>query len=228
MLTRRPLSNAVLVGIVLFSALRVWAHRPYERMAGTFERSDGEAISIVRHYVDGIFFADPVSIKFRLPDGTEVAKTPYVFDSIVRHVPTGVEIYHFPTTWIPVASRVEFFDGYELKGITSSRRLVSPFVHFADHWIAYLVALGFAVFFEALYSAFRAMPTRGWYGPIRALGFAVVGLAMGLYVYGILVFEPVSPLVLLGCVSVYKALFRFIRRKRIALVHPKQTRPTRS
>src|SRR5262245_40650713 len=108
---------------LLLSTFPAFAHRPYERGAGTFERADGEVISIVRHYVDGIIAADPVSIQFRLPDGTKLAHTLHVFDAVVRPLGSGVEVYQFRSTWLPVASRVESFDGYELKDITSARQL---------------------------------------------------------------------------------------------------------
>src|ERR1044072_9042576 len=66
----------MLICLVVSPASSAFAHRPYERAVGTFERNDRTTISIVRHYVDGIVAADPVSIQFRLPGGTEVAKTP--------------------------------------------------------------------------------------------------------------------------------------------------------
>jgi hypothetical protein len=109
---------------------------------GTFQRADGTAISIVRHHVDGIIAADPISIQFRLPDGAEVAHTPHIFDAVVRPVKSGVEVYQFRTTWLPIASRVDLFDGYQLKEITSSRRASSLIVHFTGHWVGYVIAGG--------------------------------------------------------------------------------------
>jgi hypothetical protein len=205
--------SAYLSYLILLPAFPALAHPPYERVAGTFSRPDGITISIVRHYVDGIIAADPVSIHFRLPDGTDVAHTPHTFDAITRSVPSGVEIYQFPTTWLPVASRVDKFDGYGLKEITTSKRPASPFVHFADHWLAYLVATGLAAFFTALYSALRIMPRHGWRGVMRTAGLVFVMLAAGLLAYDIMIFEPVSPFVLIGCWGILTALYRFIRKK---------------
>jgi hypothetical protein len=162
---------------VLLAATTAFAHRPYERVAGTFQRADGTVISIVRHHVDGIIAADPVSIRFRLPDGTEVMHTPYIFDAIARPVTSGIEIYQFRTTWLPIASRVDLFDGYQLKDITSSRRANSLVVHFAGHWVGYLVAGGFAALFVALYFGLRAMPKRGSRAALRRLGITLVGVA---------------------------------------------------
>jgi hypothetical protein len=209
---------ACLVCVILLPAFPAFAHPPYERVSGTFQRVDGTPISIVRHHVDGIIAADPVSIQFRLPDGAGLAHTPHVFDAVVRSVPFGVEIYQFRTTWLPFASRVDSFDGYELKDITSSRRARSFLVHFTGHWVGYLVTGGLAAVFVALYFALRSMPKRGWRAALRWLGFAFVGVAGFLFAYYILVFEPVSPLVLGGCGSIVWALIRVIPRKRHATV----------
>ena len=194
------------------------AHRPYDRPAGTFEREDGTAISIVRHYVDGIFFADPVSIQFRLPNGTNVAQTPYFFDAGVRTVPSAVEVYQFPSTWVPIASRVDRFDGQELHSITNERRLVSLYVHVSGHWVAYLVIVGLGVFFVTIYSALRAIPKQGWQFALRWIGFGLVGFAGSLCAYDVLVFEPVSPLILAIVAAAFIAVLKLVRRKRHATV----------
>jgi hypothetical protein len=202
-----------LVCVILLGAFPALAHRPYENVAGTFQRGDGTVISIVRHRVDGIFFADPVSIQFRLPDGTQLAQTPHIFDAVVRPVPSAVEVYQFRTTWLPIASRVDVFDGYDLKDITANRRLISPLFHFVGHWVAYLVAVGFGMIFAGLYSALRAMPKQSGWAVLRWFGFALVGAAGCFYAYDILVFEPVSPLILAGCGVIFVALFHFFRKK---------------
>jgi hypothetical protein len=208
----------VLICGVLLLARSSFAHRPYERVAGTFQRTDGTAISIVRHHVDGIIAADPVSIQLRLPDGTEIAHTTHIFDIVVRPVASGVEIYQFRTTWLPVASRVDSFDGYELKDITSSRRGRSLLVHFAGHWVGYLVAVGFAALFVVLYLGLRAMPKRGWRAALRWVGFAFISFAAFIFAYDVLVFQPLSPLVLASCVAICAALYSFIRRRKHATV----------
>ena len=194
------------------------AHRPYDRPAGTFAREDGTAISIVRHYVDGIFFADPVSVQFRLPNGTNVAQTPYIFDAVVQTAPSSVEVYQFPSTWVPLASRVDRFDGQELHDITTERRLNSLFVHFSGHWIAYLVIVGLGAFFAAIYSALRAIPKQGWRLALRWIGFGFAGFAGSLCAYDILVFEPVSPLILAFVAAVSMVVLKLVRRKRHATV----------
>jgi hypothetical protein len=207
---------ACLICGTLIAATPAFAHRPYERVAGSFQRADGTDISFVRHHVDGVIAADPVSIQFRLPDGAEVAHTPHIFDAVVRPVTSGVEIYQFRTTWLPIASRVDLFDGYELKDITSSRRATSVIVHFTGHWIGYLVAGGFVVFLVALYFGLHAMPKRGWRTVLRRFGFAFVGVAGFFLAYDILVFEPLSPLVLGGSGTMVWVIIRVIRRKRHA------------
>lgn len=193
------LCRLILHGVILLRAIPVWAHPPHERVTGTFQRADGTPISIVQRRVDGIFFADPVSVCFRLTNGTELAHTPLVQDAVVRSLPEAVEIYQFQSTWLPVAGRVESFDGYQLTDLTSSRQVSSLFVHFAAHWVAYLVTLGLGLLFLGLHRSLRAIPNRGWRAATRRVGLTVVEIASGLYAYEILFFEPISPLVLVGC-----------------------------
>jgi hypothetical protein len=210
-------SSTLLVCLVLLSTTPALAHRPYERVAGTFQRADGTSISIVRHWVDGILGADPVSIQFRLPDGAEIARTRHIFDAVVQPVGSGVEVYQFRTTWLPVASRVDGFDGYRLTDITSSRRARSIAVHFVGHWVGYLVTGGLAAFLGVLWNALRSMPNRGWRAAFRWVGFAFVGFAGFFFVYDLLVFEAVSPPVLGACGVIVWALVRLIRSKRQAI-----------
>ncbi|MBL9176392.1 MAG: hypothetical protein JNL10_22805 [Verrucomicrobiales bacterium] len=191
--------STILVGwIFLIPTFSAWAHRPYERVAGTFQRADGTSISVVRHHVDGIIASDPVSIQFRLPEGVEIARTPHVFDAVLRSVPSGTEVYQYRNTWFPVASRVDFFDGYRLTDITSERRLPSAVVHFADHWGAYGVVVACGGILVALYRGLRSMRYRGWPSWIQWMGNAA--LAVAVYSFGFLVLfnSPVSPLVICG------------------------------
>jgi hypothetical protein len=204
------------MSMVLLTTWPAFAHRPYDRAAGTFKRPDGKTVSIVRHYVDGIFFADPVSIQFRLPDGTNVASTHFVCDAVVRAVPAAVEVFQFSSTWVPIAGRVDRFDGYALQDITSERRFISPWVHLAGHWVEYLVVFGVGMIFVALLLALRRIPNRGWRIALRWIGFALVGLAGSFFACGILVFEPVSPLILALAGVVFMAAFGFIRKRRHA------------
>lgn len=158
--------------------------------------------------MDGIVAEDPVSIQFRLPDGSEVARTPPVSDAIVRPATSGVEIYQFRTHWLPVASRVDLFDGYQLTEITSDRRATSSIVHFAEHWTGYLIVGGIAVILAALHFGLCAMPEHGWYAAVRRAGLVFVAVAGFLLAYVILMFLPLSPLVLGGGGAMVWALVR--------------------
>jgi len=66
-------------------------------------------------------------------------------------------------------------------------------------------------------SALRAIPKQGWRLALRWIGFGLVGF-MGSLFYDILVFEPVSPLILAFVAAVVMAVLNFIGRKRHALV----------
>lgn len=209
----RVLGRSVcLASILLLATVTARAHRPYEHRAGTFKRDDGQIITIVRHRVDGIIAADPVSIQFRLPDGTEIAHTPHVFDAVVRRTPLLVEVYQFRTTFFPVASRVDVFDGYSLKDITSRRRAESPLVHFSGHWVGYLLVCAIGGALWAFSIGLRAIPNRGWRTVPRFLGQALVVLLSVLFAYDVMVFEPVSPLIILLCVVTIAAGYRWVHK----------------
>ena len=201
------------VGIFLLSLCQAFAHRPYERAAGTFQRADGISIAIVRHYVDGILMGDPVSIRFRLPDGAEIARTPHRADAIVRPVAAGVEIYQFEL-WIPLARRVDLFDGYTLKNITATRRWHSLVVHFTEHWGRYLGFAGAGVFLLLFCVGLWALPRRRWIRPLQWIGSAFVYLVVFLFFYDLLFLEPVSPLVFIGGGVILAALYLYLQRKK--------------
>lgn len=204
----------------LLCVTQAFAHRPYERVASSFTRNDGVTVSAVEHYVDGILGADPVSVQFRLPDGTLISQTDRTRDSVVvQRTPAGVEVYRFPTDWIPVASSVQQFDGFSLTDTTTPRkRLFSPLIHTRAHWGAYAVVLGLAAVFIACWFVARAIPRRGWLAALRVFGFVTVGLATALYVLLVLLAVPVSPFILciFGgiCVALCLPIRRFVRQAR--------------
>lgn len=195
---------------ILLMAMPVFAHRPYEHIAGTFQRSDGKTITIVLRYADGIVVSDPVSVQFRLPDGTEVAHTPRArVDAIVKSVPAAVEIYQFPSNWVPVADRVDSFDGYVLLDITSSRRMISPLIHFANYWLGYLVTLGIAIFYVSIWHRLQIKPQQKWQVVLRRIAFVFLAL----YACNLFLFSTISPLVVIVCVSIFTLIYGLIRKK---------------
>ncbi len=153
----------LLASLTIFLASSASAHRPYDVPDGTLPRADGTTISVVEYYTDGIIFADPVSVQFRLPDGSVLASTGFASDVALRRPSSGsVEAYQFEGTFFPVASHVYRFDGYSLSDVTSaSRRSFSPLVNTGHHWRGYVIALAVAAFFVAVWFGARAIPRRG-------------------------------------------------------------------
>ncbi|MHB9138483.1 MAG: hypothetical protein ACYC4Q_03675 [Victivallaceae bacterium] len=204
------IKHACLICAMLLMALTAFAHRPHEEKAGTFLRSDGTEISIVRYYVDGIVAADPVSIQFHLPDGTEIAHTQRAPDALVRRVRDGLEIYQFPHNWLPAAERVDFFDGYKLKDITAGRRLFSLLVHLAEHRAGYLAALVIAIFFMILWSTRENASKRRWRVVLRRTAYVLIAL----YAYCILMYSPLSPLVIAVLFMVFVGGYSLMRKRK--------------
>jgi len=216
----KPFTIIIASGFIC--AAQAFAHRPYEHVASSFTRGDGVTVSAVEHYVDGLFGADPVSVQFRLSDGTVLAQTDRTRDGVVvRSTPVGIEVYRFQTDWIPIASSVQQFDGYSLTDVTTSRkRFFSSLVHTHAHWRAYAIALGFAGLFVAGWLTARAIPKRGWLAALRVFAFVSITLSAGLYALLVLWAAPVSPFILCILVAICFALClpmrRFIRHARAA------------
>jgi hypothetical protein len=208
----------LLIACLLVLAPRLLAHAPYEVPAGTFTRSDGRKVTIVKYYVDGIFGGDPVSVKFRLADGSEVAQTELTTDTTdatVRHTTRGIEIYQFPSGWIPLARRIDLFDGFALTEITAQRNSWDSFMaHMKDHWREYAVLLGAGAALVALFFALHAVPSRGTLKVLRVLGFVCLAVVAGVYCLVVLVVSS-PPIVLVFLLVLVFAilLLRFIVRR---------------
>lgn len=192
--------SLLVASILAWLALPVFAHRPYERPAGTFQRADGTVLAIVEHCVDGMEFyfnggVGPVSIQFRSADGTEVARTDYVHDVALSRSRDHIDVYRFRNTFFPLAERVQRFDGHSLSDITSSTTLsLSPFVHTGFHWKGYLVGLGVTVFFVVSWVTIGGMRLCWWVVPLRGLYLQLVILC-GVPCLMFLLFGPLSQLV---------------------------------
>jgi drug/metabolite transporter (DMT)-like permease len=81
-----------------------------------------------------------------------------------------------------------------------------------------LVIVGLGVFFVTIYSALRAIPKQGWRLALRWIGFGLVGFAGSLCAYDVLVFEPLSPVILAFVAAASMAVLNLVRRKRHATV----------
>jgi len=195
-------------------AVQAFAHAPYESASGNFTRSDGITISAVEHYVDGLLGADPVSVQFRLPDGSVIAHTERTRDSVVvRNTTGGIEVFCFPNDWIPVAGSVQRFDGYSLTDSTRPRRrLLSLWVHTRAHLREYALVLGLAGLFVGGWFLVRAIPSRGFLATLRVGGFIAVALGASLFVLLVLSAVPISPFILCILGGISTALFLPIRR----------------
>src|SRR5687768_5622428 len=110
---RNGILGLAIVALLWFGGFEVLAHAPYERGVGRFQRADGVTVFAVKRYVDGIFGEDPVSVQFRLADGTVLAATEQTRATVVvRKLPSGFEIYRFNSDLLPVAKVVQHFDGF--------------------------------------------------------------------------------------------------------------------
>ena len=182
-----------LFGLCLL-APRASAHRPYEHRIGELRRDDGQTVSIFEFYVDGIIASDPVSIQFRLPDGTNIASTAFTADAVVRQGASMAEVYQFNSFLVPVADRVQRFDGYSLSdGMTGKKRLLSPLFHVSSHWKDYAMSLGAAAFLVTTGYLLTRIPKEGGGRWIRAFGYFGLVVMTAIYLLFTLVFVLMGP-----------------------------------
>ena len=203
-------SKGLLLAIFAALSLSCRAHAPYEVPHGTFKRSDGVEVRIATHFVDGILFADSGSVVFRLPDNSIITNTTTTRnDLVVRRRTTNVEVWHFPSDWLPVASEVETFDGYTL---SDSAKLflvaMSPLIHISGHTMEYAIAtavwLSFCLAIVALRRSASKLPP------------AVVVALTGALSLLLLLVSSASPVVIGIAIAVLTVIYRRCgtRRKR--------------
>ncbi len=185
------------------------AHLDSEHADGKFVRTDGAEVAIVRHFTDGIFFADPVSIRFRLPDGSEIARTKFSSEITIVRLATGeLRLYHFETWLWPFAARVQRFDGYHLVDETSALLWwESPLVQMQQYWRLYGFALSLGVLIYGHWRSSRPAPNGGWFKKMQYIGRFFVSARFAVYVFLTSLLLPDSLLPILAgillCVGIY-------------------------
>ena len=182
------------MSLYLLMASRAFAHRPYEHRIGELHRDDGQTVSIFEYYVDGIIASDPVSIQFRLPNGTNIASTAFAADAVVRRSSSMAEVYQFNSFLVPVANRVQRFDGYSLSdGMTRWKRLLSPLLQVISRWGYYAMSLGGAAFLITTGWRLGRISKEGGGLWIRAFGYFALVVLTAIYLFFTLVFVLMGP-----------------------------------
>ncbi|MEO6033878.1 MAG: hypothetical protein ABIQ35_01355 [Verrucomicrobiota bacterium] len=205
----------VIVTVALFLFVpETWAHPPHESRLGTFQLPDGIKIEIMGYYVDGIIFADPVSVRFRLPNGESLAETPFSRDAAVFKRDGTVEVYQFASIWLPFATRIHLFDGTNLREINSKSRFVlSPVFHVIAHWGEYsLVLVALAIFHRAS-RASRKVSGSKLSKVVQKVGLIAVQALLGLLLLAKLLAGNVSPIIIALAYGFLFVLSRQIARR---------------
>ena len=195
---------------VLLVTSEALGHPDYFSSLGTFVRSDGTPITVQRYHIDGIIMRDPVAIKFRLPDGMDIATTDFDSDAVASWSSDYIDVYQFGLNPIPVAKKVFRFDGHTLTDITSPGRvLYSCIPYTAFHWRSYLALLTAGIFLS-------------WAGPaikrkieskaVRVLGLALINIGWVIYLF-ILLLIPIYVLILAALWALTVFGFRALRSR---------------
>lgn len=204
----------------LLAMVSCWAHAPCSREKGQFTRNDGKRVSISLDCSDGLLGPDPCSLGIRLEDGTPLTRVGEVTDDLeVRVVRERAELYWFASIWIPIAGKVNIFDGYQLTEMAfPGKRLSSFWVHLEAHGFQYLVFLVALTTLVAGWRWSRAIPRRGWSVVVYAAVTAGLICATGLYLLAILA-AHLSPPLLLAFSSLGWLGLRLFRRPVAPAMH---------
>ena len=208
-----PVWLLMLITCVIFgSATQAWGHADHFRELGTFTRHDGTPITVLKYYTDGIVLNDPASIRFRLQDGQEIAKTGYDSDASLSWARDQIKVYQFGLNPFPFAKHVYQFDGETLTDITSPWEVgYSVLVHTADYWRSYAGFVVIGLLLSRAGPALRRWKPDGWRMGLKGTGLAAVAAGWVLYAL-MLVMWPIYLLVLAvlwaGVIQAIKALKR--------------------
>jgi hypothetical protein len=214
----------VLAGTLAFGwGVAASAHEPYEMPAAVLVDSSGERFNVVKRYTDGIVFTDPVRLVVRNAQGATVAETDAGRDiSLLCPTERRCVAFRYDGLMPVVPEDVWWLEGSEVRKAQSVLlTLAGVVVPLWDHWLGYLLALGF------LWVPLVAL-RRAWARPTTAVNgvlLVVVGLsASGIWLaclYVVVLLSYLSlPLVAALSLGV-SFVGRRLRRRRAApsLVH---------
>lgn len=153
------------------------AHPPYERVAKSIQMPNGNEVLLVKSYVDGIFFVDPVQVVMKdATSGEAFDETDYARDAVLSYGPgaTGVFLFSSALSLVPSRAYTVREDGFVDVG--SGNRLHGAVLHLTEHWMGYLVA----IVIGAVASMVARGRTRGW---LRWFAFGGLAGAVALWFY---------------------------------------------
>lgn len=91
----------VLFGVALFLVVVALAgvaraHPPYERVERRLQVADGSEVLLVKSYVDGIFFVDPVQVVIKdETSGDVLDETDFARDAVLSYGPGASRVFLF-------------------------------------------------------------------------------------------------------------------------------------
>ena len=203
-----------LVLLLVSAGTHAFAEGP--RVVGEFKRSDGVAVKAIEFEVDGVIARGGVMCWFDLSDGTQtkLSRPNNSRSCIVRTKDSTAEIYWYQSDLLPVANRVERFDGYTFIDITTpSRRWLSPLIHTSRHLLSYIVTI--ALFLFPLKFGVDALKTISKVG--RGRVFRVFWIVLGVFFalfYSLIctMYSAVSPPIFLALLALTIVMYWQIKK----------------
>lgn len=209
MIDRRGLKRTGQLGIVLVvlclaGASKANAHPPYEHPVRTITGPDGRSLHLVKSYVDGIFFTDPVKLVVRDADDRTIAETEYGRDvSVVCWRSRPCVVFRYDGVVPVFPSNTWRLEGTHLREAHSAALVaigvVAPLWDHTAGYVISCVSLGVPLFIFWIVS--QSPPSKR-----RALLLAIGGVTavpyLGIWLYTITLLSDLSlPLVIGVCAT---------------------------
>lgn len=210
-----PQRAIVALTATLLAMSIVWAHPPYERVSRSLGDTSTGQVTLIKSYVDGIVFTDPVKLVVRNREGGTVSETEYARDLAIL-------------CWSSVACTVFQYDGFlplapskvwrlSPAGLISESSaglwLLGIVVPYFEHWLGYLIAVGSVLVPLAGLVTLRRRPA----GAARSVMLWLVSIAtlllVPIWLYAIVALSDISlPLVVALLGMLVAVRFAFPRR----------------
>lgn len=174
---------------------------------GEFKRGDGRVVKAYREELyTSMAMPTGSACWFVLPDGTGIRANKVLATCLLHTTGNVADLYWFDSL-LPMASKVQQFDGYTFVDVTTpGERWLSIIIHLRAYLIQYLVTiLGFAAFASRVGKWIIAKPNPKRWRLLAKLGVGVTVLMTAIFFFLLLViilFRP-ETILLSACFSIF-------------------------
>jgi hypothetical protein len=170
---RSKIVRSALAAVAVLSSGTAVASPPWEQTVATLSRADGQKVTVVHSYVDGILSVDPVQVVVRDAAGSTLDETPFSRDVLTSCADATCTVFRYDQAFAMTASEVFKIDDGKLVRINGIvPRVTGGLFHVTHHALGYTTAALVLVVISRALASFRR--THGW----RRLAAAGMSLSL--------------------------------------------------